>query len=777
MPFTPIIYADLEIRVLELSEERYPVEITFSGKQEFPRGYLKWDIVPWAPSDSPTEDGERLFELLFADAQLKRAWAAARAQISSLRIRLRIDASAPELHAIPWELLRESGSGLVTETLSADADTPFSRYMAGEWHPGKPVRGRPIKLLAVIANPANLADYGLSSIDAKVERQNLEAAVAGLAAGRLELTFLEEPATLSALEAELKRGYDFLHIIAHGLYNQEKGRAALFLADDENKIARVVEDDFAEMLVRQGKALRLIFLASCQTARRSSAGAFRGFAPKLVAAGVPAVVAMQDLVPVKAAQTFAATFYRRLFWHGMVDVAANEARSAMLTAGLSSSWAVPVLFSRVPEGAILPQPTTLLDATEHLTSTKESQEVSGWLFDSINKELSLLPPSLRANLRGPTEIGPIDGADADTRAANAAVVAHRHNATILIYGVVRSEGTVHTVAPEFYVSDPGFRYGSEVAGPNRLGQAVPFAPPLSDFDTLHAINKKLYARTKALRNLVAGLTYFYAGDYETATAKFRQAAAVEDWAPREGKEVVYLLIGMAKLRAYDRELDAGQRKQELADATAAFSKTYQINQDYARAYLGLGGVALAPAAVYEEVNKDKLIEASYWYSRSLSVRDQPASAYIPVKAAFGLGQVHLKGLQQKLPGWSKEQAEHFFTQVVEAYNARPAPDLIWFAGHAHASLGWLASYDKDWEKMSNECQTAIDILNELPSPPPNNWIARYRSWIGFAERKRNNLDTARDAYREAIRVGANAALPEELQEWQSILSKLEKGAP
>jgi propionyl-CoA carboxylase alpha chain len=52
------------------------------------------------------------------------------------------------------------------------------------------------------------------------------------------------------------------------------------------------------------------------------------------AAGVPAVVAMQEPVAVTTGSAFAATFYRRLLADGLVDLAANEARSAVMTARL-----------------------------------------------------------------------------------------------------------------------------------------------------------------------------------------------------------------------------------------------------------------------------------------------------------------------------------------------------------------------------------------------------------------------------------------------------------
>ncbi|HEX6861233.1 MAG TPA: SIR2 family protein, partial [Thermoanaerobaculia bacterium] len=98
--------------------------------------------------------------------------------------------------------------------------------------------------------------------------------------------------------------------------------------------------------------LRLAFLACCQSATRSPADALRGLAPALVSAGVPAVVAMQDLVPVETARRFAAVFYGRLLVHGLADLAANEARSALLAAGLPGA-AIPVAFLRLRNGRLL----------------------------------------------------------------------------------------------------------------------------------------------------------------------------------------------------------------------------------------------------------------------------------------------------------------------------------------------------------------------------------------------------------------------------------------
>jgi hypothetical protein len=151
-------FTDLEVRIFQRQDKRYPVEITLGSQQEFPRGFLAADILPWISKADPLADGQRLFETLLADPTLRSAWAEARGQAPQRRIRLRIDVNAAELHALPWELLRED-----TATLSADASTPFSRYLPVSEPWGGVVEQRPVRVLAVISNPDDLEDcYNLS---------------------------------------------------------------------------------------------------------------------------------------------------------------------------------------------------------------------------------------------------------------------------------------------------------------------------------------------------------------------------------------------------------------------------------------------------------------------------------------------------------------------------------------------------------------------------------------------------------------------------------------
>ena len=350
-------YADLEIRILQKDANGYPVEITFNGEQEFPRGLLTPDLPPPTPSETY---GQRLFAWLFSSDALKKAWANARGQQPNRRIRLRIDEGAPGLHAIPWEMLQDTNDGGIPLDLCATDATPFSRYIAGAWVPGSPILKRPIRVLVAVANPEGLDDLDLAVIDPELELNTLNEATAENK--NIELVQLDGPCTLEAIEAALRTGFHILHFIGHGEFKAGAAHLLLCNAEKKNEVLSVKDTDIAAMLGRQladagantDDKLRLVYLSSCQTAMRSPADAFRGLAPRLIAAGVPAVIAMQDNIPVATATKFSQTFYSELVKHGQVDRAANNARSSVITSRLPGA-AIPVLFMRLRSGQLFGQ--------------------------------------------------------------------------------------------------------------------------------------------------------------------------------------------------------------------------------------------------------------------------------------------------------------------------------------------------------------------------------------------------------------------------------------
>lgn len=342
----------VELRIMSRQAQGYPVEFVIDQGQTFSGGYLSADLLPWLASASPLEDGQRLFNSLFSNIRLRKAWAEIRGQHPQRRIRLRIDPGAPELHAIPWELLRDASPGYIPQTLAADGSLPFSRYLPDDHDPGQPISERPLKMLVAIANPADLVEKGFAPIEAeREERPIIEAALAGISQDELSVTYLDGPVTLAALAAALAGGGHILHLIAHGQF--KNNRTVLILADESNRAVEVSDEDFAHMVAALPQPPRLIYLVSCQSATRSPADAWRGLAPQLIQAGVPAVLAMQERVSFDTARTFTTVFYHTLLGQGgWVDLAANEARATLMAGADFRGAAVPVLFSRLKENRL-----------------------------------------------------------------------------------------------------------------------------------------------------------------------------------------------------------------------------------------------------------------------------------------------------------------------------------------------------------------------------------------------------------------------------------------
>lgn len=408
---------------------------------------------------------------------------------------------------------------------------------------------------------------------------------------------------------------------------------------------------------------------------------------------------------------------------------------------------------------------TPLDEDADDALAQASQDLSQWLYRFMQRKADDLPASLAPSLRGPDHIEPIPGADRAARAAKADEVARDLNATILIYGVVSAGADGYAVQPEFYVSEQGFSYGSEVTGPNRLGQAVPFSPPLGEARTLHQVNLELEVRAEALADLVRGLAHFYVADYDQAYLEFQAATQVPGWQPEEGQEVAYVMMGAAQLLAAD-ELKAAQqaaaregraqevsaiqeqRRRALEGAVAAFAAAQRLNPDYARSYLGLGAASLqqatnlSPDGTVQAVDPLKLGEAEAWYAGSRGAADQPPLANVGVKADYGLGQIHLVGYEFELDGWAAAEARRYLNQVVSAYDPEGAPEVTWFVGAAHALLGHLDYLEGDWPAMAAECRQAVDILSSISdaSARLEAMIAENEARIAWAEEQLNTSD-------------------------------------
>ncbi len=384
-------YSDVLVRIFAKNETEgyYPIEALLSDGSHFAGGELRLDTQALEEDSDTQQYGLNLFYTLFS-GKMRAAYdvavglAAAKTD-GRLRFRLWIDTGAPELHAVVWERLCQQTQAPLA-TLST---APFSRYFGLETAEPEPAAQWPRRMLFAIANPSDLEEkLGLAPLQVEQEIRNLlEALHNPLQTGRLHLTVMPGQTglpealrtDLAALGATVYDGETsletiirqlnetpahILHFLGHGRFNYRDSSAQLVMENRNGNAKPLKDAALAEQLAALTTPPHLIFISSCESATRDpqSSNPFVGLAPKLVQAGIPAVIAMQDVVPITSNQQLVQDFYRYLLQHGLVDLALNQARMALYAqqsgraqpgrSSQSVDWAIPVLFMRLKQGQL-----------------------------------------------------------------------------------------------------------------------------------------------------------------------------------------------------------------------------------------------------------------------------------------------------------------------------------------------------------------------------------------------------------------------------------------
>lgn len=292
-------------------------------------------------------------------------------------LRVRLEVEPPELQALLWERLYQPLEGNWLP-IGSTATTPFSRYIRPrEWKRPSPVTERPLRVLLVIASPADVSDYGLDAIGLE-ERQWIRHALESLP--DLAVTTLESgtqhPPTLNEIRGQLASGFHLVHFLCHGAH--QAAGTALFLEGDQGKVDPVEQARLIEAFRVLKTPPVACFLSACESALRDRHDALLPLGPRLVEeGGVQAVVAMTGKVGLRIAQVFAGQFYARLLQHGVVDLAVNEARALVQD---DWDWGVPVLFSRLEDNQLIDFPVGA-QYRDYLTHTDQA-------FQAVDEALS-----------------------------------------------------------------------------------------------------------------------------------------------------------------------------------------------------------------------------------------------------------------------------------------------------------------------------------------------------------------------------------------------------
>jgi len=354
-----IEYAELEFGVHRYEAESYTVNLRFSLPNSEAEVRLDHDQPEKVAFDleelnqlayNPQAYGQRLTQFLFATSNVKTAFAQARASAQSLgaplRLRLMVSPSAPELHSLRWETLRDPLDG---SSLASSENLIFSRYMSSlDWRPVRLRARTALRALVMVANPSDLTDYNLSPIEVKGE---LKRAEQGLE--QIRVTVLPQPkenqrSTLNNLFARLRESeYDILYLVCHGAL--VKNESWLWLENDQGKVARASGAELVTRLSELAERPRLVVLASCESAGTGTGEALAALGPRLAEAGIPAVLAMQGKISMRTLSEFMPVFFRELQRDGQIDRAVAVARGSVRQQ--PDHW-MPALFMRLKSGRI-----------------------------------------------------------------------------------------------------------------------------------------------------------------------------------------------------------------------------------------------------------------------------------------------------------------------------------------------------------------------------------------------------------------------------------------
>jgi CHAT domain len=327
--------------------------VAFQSEMSPPQAGRNTHVVgsPWLPSppsDWAEEAGAYLFRMIFKGevrSLFDQACGRRLGPGSGLRIRVHFDPAvtgAAPLAGVPWELLYREDQ---KDFLGLSSLTPVVRHLDVARPLALGPCTQPLQVLVVGFNPPATSELHLED-----EERQVKEPLTGVSG--IEARYLAAADAETLHEALCRSEVHALHLMGHGDFDASSGEGSLLLEGSD--VGVPLGGEVLARLVRD-RPPRLVVANACSTARQGHTAPFAGVAAALVLAGVPAVVAMRDEIPNRAALTFAKTLYMELARGRPLEAAVAEGRLAIYRNDPSSlDWMLPVLFLRVAGEEIFP---------------------------------------------------------------------------------------------------------------------------------------------------------------------------------------------------------------------------------------------------------------------------------------------------------------------------------------------------------------------------------------------------------------------------------------
>jgi tetratricopeptide (TPR) repeat protein len=694
---------------------------------------------------------------------------------------------------------------------------------------------------------ADAAPRGVSGPRRVLDAAGLGSALAGLTGqGRLHVTTMAHT-TLPALRARLlaasatddAAAFQVLHLSCPTSIGEVAGQVDLLLEGDDGEPEPVAAEDLAAAVRSSG--IQLVLLDSRQSSAASRLTA-HGYAPALLRAGIPAVVAMPiatledapdlarvlygalaDGQPVQAAlaQTtqpaadpdagddqaraelpvcYLSAASGQLFrpprpaWWSLRRGWRTTRRWIALTVALLGFIGTVLGLYDVYERRVKGQPPTRM--TGHVNVAVVEFGLAGGDQDrsrlAIAKDLARetanqlrrqLQPAddqdLRIEVRGPgdPDIGPIQGATQLERQNHAEELGRSINAHVVVYGELQAGPQGTSLRPAFYLSSDLVLRGAEElidaqAGEHRLGAAIERSGDVAVNQLVYGdLQTELAARVKVLADVAAGLVFLNNSDRAAEAAPFFLAAeAVRGWDDDEGKEVLYLLLGNAKLRWFSQSIQVAPTRpgvawQMLHDAADHYRQALRINPQYARAQLGLAETTFLRAqgsCQPGRTDRAGLERAARLFATAGRSANQPNTADVGAKVAFGLGRTYVcltsAGVNRQ------SQARQELAAVLRDYSPAPGnhnPRVQLLAAEAHGQLGaldyLLATTTRSREWYQRAVTSYEQALELSAGRPDRQW--KFYDVLAAVYQSLGDTTGAEQAFRNADAARRAADLP------------------
>ena len=407
---------------------------------------------------------------------------------------------------------------------------------------------------------------------------------------------------------------------------------------------------------------------------------------------------------------------------------------------------------------------TVVDKNGSIISSQDGLAVANYIYQQLNYNIRDLDLGEPYHIQQPDHTCLIKGTSPAAREANAAALAKKINADIIVYGVIHAGDTSASFSPEFYVNYKSFQEAVEITGSHEFGDSLnivlPFDPGIKPTE-----DPELSARTQALSLITIGLSYYSIDNFENASKYFEQAETTRGWPKLPGKEIIYLVLGNTYNRRYSVEQStnyparAAYLDEALSNYNEALTLSISSKDEHAEARVLVGEAgtlylqALGDPADNDFTKMDvgKLNEALKLYDAAFKLITPPDSADIKAKVHFGRAKVYLVLYLRALvmnedSNTPLSKANSEFQEVLKEYDDGHGNTRIAnLAGHSYAFLGVIAQVQKKYDE-------AIDLTTKAISIASPYYKSYYNISLGDLYICKRDLDSASKAYQEAFRL-------------------------